>query len=64
MNLIAEFADETDALVIVVSEETAQIAMAERGRLWRDVTPASVRDRLSGAAADDGFDVALPEAAV
>jgi diadenylate cyclase len=57
-------ADETDAIVIVVSEETAQISVAERGRLWRDVTPAFVRGRLNGAGENDGFDVPLPEAAV
>ncbi len=57
-------ADETDALVIVVSEETAQISVAERGRLWRDVTPDYVRARLGGATGDDGFDAPLPEAAV
>jgi len=57
-------ADETDAVVIVVSEETAQIAVAVQGRLWRDVTPRYVRDRLSGVAVEDGFDAVLPEAAV
>jgi len=57
-------ADETDAVVIVVSEESAQISVATQGRLWRDVTPRYVRDRLTGAAADDGFDAPLPEAAV
>ena len=57
-------ADETDAVVIVVSEETAQISVASQGRLWRDVTPRDVRDRLAGVASDDGFETALPEAAV
>ena len=57
-------ADETDAIVIVVSEETAQISVASQGRLWRDVTPHYVRDRLSGAAVEDGFDAVVPEAAV
>lgn len=57
-------ADETDALVIVVSEETARISVAAQGRLWRDVSPRYVRDRLDGSARDDGLEAPLPEAAV
>jgi diadenylate cyclase len=40
--------DETDALVVVVSEERATIAVAERGELFRDLTPAGVRAMLAG----------------
>lgn len=41
--------EETDALVIVVSEETAQISIAQRGRLDRNVTPERLRSSLAGA---------------
>jgi diadenylate cyclase len=40
--------DETDALVILVSEERATISVAERGQLWLDLTAAEVRDLLAG----------------
>jgi diadenylate cyclase len=43
--------EETDALIIVVSEETAQIALAHRGRLERDVDLERVRGALAGIAA-------------
>ena len=56
--------DETDALVLVVSEETGQISVAAQGRLWRDVTPGYVHDRLAGLVSEEGFDGVLPEAAV
>lgn len=40
--------DEGDALVIVVSEERSAVSVAERGRLWRDLTTAELRELLSG----------------
>lgn len=40
--------EETDALVIVVSEETATISVASMGELERPLTPMQVRDILSG----------------
>lgn len=40
--------EETDALVIVVSEETAQVSIAHRGRLERGVTMERLREVLVG----------------
>ena len=40
--------EETDALVVVVSEETATITVAANGQLWRDVTPLQVRELVAG----------------
>jgi diadenylate cyclase len=44
--------EETDALIIVVSEETSQISLAYRGRLSRNVTLDLVRTALAGGAID------------
>jgi diadenylate cyclase len=52
--------EETDALVVVVSEETAQIAIAHRGRLERDVDLPRLRAALIGTASAPEV-VALPE---
>lgn len=41
--------EETDALVVVVSEETAQISLAHRGRLERGIDPARLREVLAGS---------------
>ncbi|HEU5210405.1 MAG TPA: diadenylate cyclase CdaA [Longimicrobiales bacterium] len=41
--------EETDALVIVVSEETSQVSVAHRGVLQRDVSLDQLRLALSGA---------------
>ena len=40
--------EETDALVVVVSEETAQISIAHRGRLERGVDGERLREALAG----------------
>jgi diadenylate cyclase len=42
--------EETDALIIVVSEETSQVSIARRGRLERNVSPERLRVALSGIA--------------
>ena len=41
--------EETDATVLVVSEETSSISIASHGLLHRHLTPDQVRDLLSGA---------------
>jgi diadenylate cyclase len=41
-------AEETDALVFVVSEQTAAIAVASGGRLWRDFSARQIRDLVAG----------------
>lgn len=41
--------DESDAMVVVVSEETATVSVANRGRLYRELTPQDLRDLISGA---------------
>lgn len=40
--------EDTDAVIIVVSEETGSISVAVRGRLRRDLGPAQLRDALAG----------------
>lgn len=39
--------EETDALVVVISEETSQISLARRGVLRRGLTPEQLRSRLA-----------------
>lgn len=46
--------EETDALIVVVSEETAQVSIADRGRLERDVDMDRLRHILAGAAGGSG----------
>jgi diadenylate cyclase len=45
--------EETDAIVVVVSEETSAITVAAAGRLWRDFTSPQVRDLVAGRALRD-----------
>ena len=40
--------EETDAVVVVVSEETSTMSVAVGARLWRNVTVSQLRDVLSG----------------
>ena len=43
--------EETDAVVVVVSEETSTISVAMAGRLTRNLTPAQLRDVVAGRTA-------------
>lgn len=42
--------EETDAYVVVISEETSHISLAHRGRLIRDLNPEELRGRLAAPA--------------
>jgi diadenylate cyclase len=45
--------EETDALVVVVSEETSQISIAQRGRLERNVSLDRIRRALAGNVSEE-----------
>jgi hypothetical protein len=40
--------EETDAVVVVVSEEASTMSAAVGAKLWRDISVAQLRDVLSG----------------
>src|SRR5688572_31170394 len=40
--------EETDAVVVVVSEETSTVSAARDGRLFRNLSPSQLRDLLAG----------------
>lgn len=54
--------EETDAYVVVVSEETSQISLARRGVLRRNLTPGQLRDHLAAGVAAQEPGRAAPEA--
>jgi diadenylate cyclase len=41
-------AEETDALVTVISEETSSISLAAHARLWRHLSPAQLKQKIIG----------------
>jgi diadenylate cyclase len=41
-------AEETDAIIVVVSEETGTISLAAHARLWRNLSAAQVREKIIG----------------
>jgi hypothetical protein len=40
--------EETDAIAVIVSEETGAVSLAVAGKIERDLTVEQLRDRLSG----------------
>jgi diadenylate cyclase len=52
--------EETDALVIVVSEETSRVSVARRGALERDVDLDRLRELLTGRVAEVRSPVPVP----
>ena len=51
---------ETDAVVLVVSEETGDISIAERGALLRKLTPEAVHDMLGDLLGQSEYAAAVP----
>lgn len=41
-------AEETDAVIVVISEETGAISLAAQARLWRNLTAAQVKEKIVG----------------
>jgi diadenylate cyclase len=56
--------EETDAIAVIVSEETGAISMAIGGKIERDLTAEKLRDRLSSELKRYMAPVALPTATV
>ena len=48
--------EETDALVVVISEETGQISLAHQGRLYRGLRPDELRQRLEAGGLENSPD--------
>jgi diadenylate cyclase len=49
--------EETDSLVVVISEETGQISLAHQGRLYRGLRPDELRQRLEAGGLESSADV-------
>ena len=52
--------NESDAVVLVVSEETGDVSIAERGVLMRKLTPDALRDILAELLGGGGGETAGP----
>lgn len=53
--------EETDAVVVVVSEETSTISVAMDGRLTRNLTPPQLRDIVAGRTARTTAEYPVPQ---
>jgi len=51
--------EETDAIVIVVSEETSRVSVAVGGRLERDVDSQRIREILGGTSPEGAMPLAI-----
>jgi diadenylate cyclase len=52
--------EETDALVVVISEETGQISLAHQGRLYRGLRPDELRRRLEAGGREEAMEPGAP----
>src|ERR1700733_11930704 len=52
--------EETDAIAVIVSEETGAISVAVGGKIERDLTVEQLRERLSSELRRNMWGVALP----
>jgi diadenylate cyclase len=52
--------EETDAFVVIISEETGQISLAHQGRLYRGLRPDELRRRLEAGGREEEMEPGTP----